>query len=61
MVWSRQGINIHLYMTSTFITIHYHLLKSLYTSIQYVIQGHTHRLYHNTLHKTQTLKPQMYP
>ena len=30
----------------------YHLLKSLYTSIQYVIQGHMHRLYHNTVYKT---------
>ena len=43
----------------------YHLLKSIYKNtilgIQYVIQGHTHRLYHNTMHKTQTLDPDGYP
>ena len=47
-----QGLNIHLYMISTFITIYYHLLKQTVMSIQYVIQGHMHRLYHSTLHNT---------
>ena len=61
IVWSRQGLNIHLYMTSTFITLHFHLLKLLYMSIQYVIQGHMHRLCCNTLHKTRTVNPQMDP
>ena len=55
---------ISLYMTFMYdhysiITIDSQLLKSLYTSIQYVIQGHMHRLYCNTVHKTQTLDPQM--
>ena len=56
---------LSLYMTFTYdhyslIIIDYCLLESFYTSIQYVIQGHTHRLYHDTVHKTQTLNPQMY-
>ena len=42
------------------IIIDYSLLKLFYMSIQYVIQGHMHRLYYNTVHKTQTLNPQMY-
>ena len=61
MVW----LSLFMYDHYSLITIDYHLLKLLYKNtilrIQYVIQGHTHRLYHNTMHKTQTLDPQMYP
>ena len=61
MVW----LSLFMYDHYSLTTSDYHLFKLLYRNtilrIQYVIQGHMHRLYRNTMHKNQTFDPQMYP
>ena len=53
---------IHVWSLFTYLSfIKIVIYKNTILGIQYVIQGHMHRLYGNTMYKTQTLDPQMYP